>query len=181
MIYYKLSEKREMKGLHVAEDLFAQKIADYAKFSDAKQRAVTLECSSNVKEENARVDLLEGNWVTNLNGKQDVFYPLLRSCAAVLIYAMDFDNQLKLFAAGHPAGGAIPNNTLSFLDNGRIVNSGLQVEYVVYATPSLDENIVAYTESIESLALRCGTDKLCVVSGFQPRSVYANASGGITI
>lgn len=103
----------------------------------------------------------------------------LTCCAAVLIYAPGKEYP-SLYAVGHPGGGCIDDDKISFIENGKITTDGCDVLYAVYATPTLAVgNLAKYKTSIEMLAEKCGTERVCVIDGFTSFDIFANQCGNL--
>lgn len=182
MVYCNMENQDSV--IHVS-GLFGQAGVNYnLGFAQAWNQSIKIPNSSG---KIATTDLQIGKdeWKFGLVCEKGVSFTALTCCAAVLIYTEDiiFKN-LKLFAVGHPKGGIIKKEDISFIkkndyDEMSILNE--KIVYAVYATKSLKENTPAYESSIEALASRCGTDKLCVIDGFKNLSVFANMIGNIYI
>lgn len=96
----------------------------------------------------------------------------LTCCAAVMFYEDINGGQPELFTAYHAPGGYIEEGDISNIDKD-------SVTYVVYATPILNtEKIEKYKNSVEVLANKFGTDKICLIDGFNRGEVFTDKAGG---
>lgn len=96
----------------------------------------------------------------------------LTCCAAVMFYEAINGGQPELFTAYHAPGGYIEEGDISNIDKD-------SVTYVVYATPILNtEKIEKYKNSVEVLAGKFDTDKICLIDGFNRGEVYTDKAGG---
>lgn len=181
MVYCKLDGDKEIQ----VTSLFGQK--NHLTLDAARNDALLGVGGPGVLPPAAHVPVEQRDWIFDLYGTKSVMFNALTCCAAVLIYAKDWNGDLKLFAAGHPEGGVIDDRVLTCIQKGMIDKNvynfiqNEEVVYVVYATQSIEEDYSDYESSIEKLADWCGTNKLCVIDGFTYTMAFANAEGTIVV